>query len=114
MKLHCQPSAVVLRRTTPAHLYATPPLHSICIGPASAAERLPSSRWIESARTHRVRACAPPLRASDTTLRLTGTCASLLTLVRENRGTARCSTRSESSRQHLQHIAMTPARVAGC
>jgi hypothetical protein len=51
----------------PAHLYATPPLHSICIGPASAAERLPSKRCIESARTHRARACAPPLRASDTT-----------------------------------------------
>jgi hypothetical protein len=35
--------------------------------------RLPSSRCIESARTHRARACALPLRASDTTLRLPGT-----------------------------------------
>ena len=32
--------------------------------------RLPSSRCIESARTHRARAGALPLRASDTTLRL--------------------------------------------
>src|SRR5580692_4754386 len=32
--------------------------------------RLPSSRCIESARTHRARACALPLRASDTTLGL--------------------------------------------
>jgi hypothetical protein len=32
--------------------------------------RLPSSRCIESARTHRARVCALPLRASDTTLRL--------------------------------------------
>ena len=30
-------SSVVLRRTVPAHLYASPSLHSICIGPASAA-----------------------------------------------------------------------------
>src|SRR2546422_3898793 len=34
--------------------------------------RLPSSRCIESARTHRARAGALPLRASDTTLRLLG------------------------------------------
>ena len=32
--------------------------------------RLPSSRCIESARTHRARACALPARASDTTLGL--------------------------------------------
>jgi hypothetical protein len=32
--------------------------------------RLPSSRCIESARTHHARVCALPLRASDTTLRL--------------------------------------------
>ena len=32
--------------------------------------RLPSSRCIESARTHRAPACAVPLRASDTTLGL--------------------------------------------
>jgi hypothetical protein len=36
-------------------------------------ERLPSSRCIESARTHRARACALPLRASDTTLGLVAT-----------------------------------------
>jgi len=30
-------SSAVLRRITQAHLYATSPLHSICIGPASAA-----------------------------------------------------------------------------
>ena len=34
--------------------------------------RLPSSRCIESARTHRARAPALPARASDTTLGLTG------------------------------------------
>src|SRR5260370_21358978 len=32
--------------------------------------RLPSSRCIESAQTHRARACALPARASDTTLGL--------------------------------------------
>ena len=32
--------------------------------------RLPSSRCIESARTHHARVCALPFRASDTTLRL--------------------------------------------
>jgi hypothetical protein len=35
--------------------------------------RLPSSRCIESARTHRARARALPPRASDTTLGLQGT-----------------------------------------
>src|ERR1700730_8548898 len=49
--------------------------HCICIGPASAAnrERLPSSRCIESAQTHRARVCSLLTRASDTTLRLPGT-----------------------------------------
>ena len=63
-------SSAVLRRITQAHLYATSPLHSICIGPASAAiaAGLPSSRCIESAQTHRARVCSSLTRASDTTL----------------------------------------------
>jgi len=35
--------------------------------------RLPSSRCIESAQTHRARVCSLLTRASDTTLRLIGT-----------------------------------------
>src|SRR3974377_2108524 len=51
---------------------APPPPHYNSIRPACRPNRhrLPSRRCIESARTHRAPACAVPLRASDTTLRL--------------------------------------------
>ncbi len=45
--------SLLLRHTTPAHIYTTPSFHSIPIGPASLAERPPSSRCIESAPQHR-------------------------------------------------------------
>jgi len=63
--------AVVLRRSTPARLYATLPLHSISIGPASAANPGGLLQVVVSkARKH---ANLPRLllpRASDTTLGL--------------------------------------------
>jgi hypothetical protein len=42
--------SAVLRRTVSAHRNANPSLHSICIGPASAAGRPPSNGFIERAR----------------------------------------------------------------
>ena len=64
-------SAVVLRRTTPAHLHATPPLHSICIGPASAAIAAAPFKSLYRKRAITPSSRTPLLhRASDTTLGL--------------------------------------------